>query len=113
MAWFFALFFASLAFGSYEECLHKARSTLEVLQCQEREFQKVDRRLNQAYQRALLRLPPKKRRELRTIQRLWIRYKEAKCDYFYDAKSGRGGLEEKMECLIQESKRRAKELENL
>ena len=107
------LFFATLAFGSYQKCLHKASSTLEVLRCQDQELQRVDRLLNQAYKKVFERLPLDKKVQLRNIQRLWIRYRDAKCEYFYDPKSGRGGLEEKMECLIQESAHRAKELQEL
>jgi uncharacterized protein YecT (DUF1311 family) len=86
--------FASFAFAevkmspSYDKCMDKqGGSTSSMLECASKEVKVQDTKLNKAYKDAMKVLDPKKQAELKNVQRLWLSFRKAKCD-FYDGITG-------------------------
>ena len=87
-------------------------STREIVECTGRLTEKWDKRLNAAYQKVLGTLPEERQSELRVVQRLWIRYRNANCGY-YAGGEGTIARIEAAECLRAMTAERAKELEQM
>ena len=98
------------ASSGYSRCLQSALSSVAVLGCMNAELKRVDRQLNRNYRRAMGEIQPFRRDELRRMQRLWIRYRDARCGFFNHRESGSGGRLDEMQCRIDETARRAREL---
>ncbi len=112
--WFCLVLWVSgvAAAGPYERCLETAGgATQPVLACMAQALKREDVRLNAAYRRMMAALPEPRRRALREVQRAWIRYRDLKCRFLYHPTSGSGGLQDQQQCLIDETRRRAGELE--
>ena len=60
----------------------------QMNQCAQISYQEDDRKLNQAYQQLLPKLPESRREKLRKAQQLWIPYRDAKCDFERSAVEG-------------------------
>ncbi len=97
----------------YERCQQSALSSADILGCMETELRRVDRLLNRRYRQAMAGIQPFRRDELRRVQRLWIRYRDARCGFFNHRESGSGGRLDEMQCRIDETARRAQELSEL
>jgi uncharacterized protein YecT (DUF1311 family) len=70
-----------------------------------------DKRLNTAYQEALKdATSPAQRDQLRAAQRLWVRYRDANCDY-YGLGEGSISRLNAASCLHDMTRSRAQELE--
>jgi uncharacterized protein YecT (DUF1311 family) len=89
--------------------------TPATMECQGQEWNRQDKRLNIAYRLLLAKLSPKKSSELRTVQRAWVAYAEAKCGFYFDGEDFNGSLNrvEASYCAVVERARRAEELERL
>jgi uncharacterized protein YecT (DUF1311 family) len=96
--------------SAYSACLQSALSGVAILECMDAELERVDRQLNRNYHRAMSEIQPFRRDELRRVQRLWIRYRDARCGFFNHRESGSGGRLDEMQCRIDETARRAQEL---
>ncbi len=94
----------------YQACLKQAFSTMDTLACMSGELRRVDALLNRHYREAMDRIHPFRRSDLRQVQRAWIRYRDARCGFFNHRESGSGGRLDEMQCLIDETARRAREL---
>ncbi len=94
-------------------CLETALATHDQLDCLRAAKAREDARLNRAYRAALARIEAERRPQLREVQRLWIRYRDARCRFFYHRYSGSSGLLDVEQCLLDETRRRADELERL
>ncbi len=99
--------------SDYERCQQSAFSSADILGCMENELRRVDGLLNRYYRQAMDRIQPFRHDELRRMQRLWIRYRDARCGFFNNRESGSGGLLDEMQCRIDETARRARELSEL
>ena len=97
--------------ASYQRCMDRASTTADMHDCSNTEMKYQDTRLNKAYQKAMKSLDQKRAQELQNLQRLWIRYRDAKCNFYNVPDGGSivglnvGG------CLLTETTRRADELE--
>lgn len=99
--------------AAYQQCVHEADKGLTTYdRCLDDEYHRQDQRLNQAYRAAMQRIQPFRRPALRDFQRLWIRYRDRKCQLAYYPGRGSGGLMDMRDCRIRETIRRAIELEN-
>ncbi len=96
-----------------DRCFEAAPSTHDQLACLRAATAREDARLNRAYRDALARIEAFRRPRLREVQRLWIRYRDARCHFFYHEHSGSSGLLDVEQCLREETRRRADELERL
>ncbi|MEM9922740.1 MAG: lysozyme inhibitor LprI family protein [Cyanobacteria bacterium P01_D01_bin.50] len=60
----------------------------QMNQCAQISYQEYDKKLNQAYQQLLPKLPESRREKLKKAQQLWIPYRDAKCDFDRSAVEG-------------------------
>jgi len=72
-----------------------------------------DDHLNEVYKQAMSRIEEFRRGDMRQMEKAWISYRDLKCNFYYHKQSGRGGLADSAQCLLDETKRRAEELEAL
>ncbi len=100
-------------YQTYETCIQSARTQSQALYCIGNEIARQDRRLNKNYKAAMKRIEPFRREDLKRIQKLWIRYRDAKCGFFTHPHSGSGGTVDTAECILEETRRRADELEKI
>ena len=99
---------SALAAEPKKEC---GVSTPEVVDCLNTKAAQWDKRLNAAYQAALKDAEPKQRDQLRIAQRLWVKYRDANCTYYF---LGEGSIARVLaaDCTYRMTKQRALELEN-
>ena len=93
------------------------RTTMGVSDCLRREWQAWDQRLNQRYQAVLLEArqndadnaglkyqAPNQEEALRAMQRAWIAFRDAKCDYVASLfQGGTGAGPGSLDCLMRET----------
>lgn len=69
--------------ATYTRCLRTGDAargvTPAMAACINAELARQDKRLNTAYARAMARLSPKAKTQLRTVQRAWIKTRDAEC----------------------------------
>ncbi len=94
-------------------CIDNVGAPGIVAMCMDRELKRQDRKLNLAYRKLMQCLPEERRDELKSIQRLWIKYRDKKCSFYYHKNSGSGGLADMGQCQLDETIRRTIELEEL
>lgn len=82
-----------------------------MLSCIRAETAIQDARLNTAYQAFREQLSEARRLELRTVQRLWIKYRDANCGFYADPEGGSLATVMSNDCVLQETASRAIELE--
>ncbi|CAM3739244.1 lysozyme inhibitor LprI family protein [Vibrio aquimaris] len=99
--------------AEYISCSQKALARLDYTRCQSAELQREDVLLNQEYQSAIKRIQTFRHEDLKHMQNLWIKYRDAKCNFFYHKESGSGGQNDAMDCYIDMSQQRTDELKAL
>ena len=99
--------------AAYISCSQNALDRLAYTRCQNAELEKEDIRLNQEYQSAIKRIQTFRHEDLKHMQNLWIKYRDAKCNFFYHKESGSGGQNDAMDCYIDMTQQRADELRAL
>jgi len=77
------------------------------------ELEKEDKKLNGAYKQAKKDIEPFRVESLKEMQRTWIKYRDQKCDFYYHKRSGSGGITESLECKLEMTLHRTKELINI
>ncbi len=87
--------------------------TCDDAACIQEKLNKEDKKLNIAYKKAIKMIAPYRVFALREVQRAWIVYRDKKCDFFYHKESGSGGLSDALQCKLDETTRRTKELEEI
>lgn len=99
--------------GRYDSCMDASGGvTVEMLNCIDEELRTQDARLNGAYKALGKSLLPERREQLLAAQRLWIKYRDANCQ-FYASAGGSLAAVSGSECVLRETAERAKELEEL
>ena len=98
--------------SNYETCKANAVSTFDMHACIKSEFKLQDARLNAAYKALINDLNPARAKSLREVQRNWIKFRDADCNFYLDPEGGtfapvRAGL-----CMVDLTAVRAKELED-
>ncbi|MFC6300435.1 DUF1311 domain-containing protein [Pseudomonas sp. CCM 7893] len=94
-------------------CMDGANTTAAMVNCNATETKVQDERLNKAYKTALAAQEGKRKQQLQDVQRLWIKYRDANCVF---AGSATGGTIDQVNgsgCLLDMTRTRAQELENL
>lgn len=105
-----ALFSIQSLAAEYERC-DSAVNTMEIDQCLGGEFDKYDKRLNQAYQKTLKDLEPSVRKALVEAQRAWIIFRDKECDAVYAFwREGTIRNAKYMGCKIEKTSQRTDEL---
>jgi len=95
---------------TFTACIKKIPNPNE---CLEQELRLQDKKLNIAYQKAKKSIQAFRVDTLRKVQRAWIHYRDKKCAFFYHKESGSGGISDALQCELDETIRRTKELETL
>ena len=75
--------------ADWKRCLDKSGGvTASMLDCNSAEWDREDKRLNKVYGNVMSKLSPDRKKQLQTVQRLWIQYTRANCDFWDDPDSG-------------------------
>jgi hypothetical protein len=69
-----------------------------------------DKRLNENYSDYLKNLTPERKKKLIDLQRLWIKYRDLKCEFFYDPDGGTFAGILGHSCMLEMTAERADEL---
>ena len=97
----------------YESCMKKANATQDMLECGDAEYKLQDARLNKAYKALQQNLNAERKKQLLDTQRLWIKFKESNCNFYFDPEGGSLARLNANSCLMSSTADRAKELETL
>jgi uncharacterized protein YecT (DUF1311 family) len=98
----------------YSTCMDKAEGvTVNMLECMGDETSRQDARLNRAYKKLWSRQTPARKKQIQSVQRLWIKYRDADCDFHHAPDSGTIELLNESGCQLQVTTERAAELEDL
>jgi uncharacterized protein YecT (DUF1311 family) len=99
--------------NSYKICMDKAISTIDIIECTNTENSVQDKRLNVAYKKLISRQNAARVKQLTEVQKLWIKYRDANCGFYYDPDGGSMARILANDCMLQMTKDRAIELESL
>lgn len=98
----------------YTTCIDRAGGvTADTIDCIGQEIEYQDKRLNQNYQHLIKVLRPERKTELRDVQRLWLKYREANCNFYYDSEGGSLARIMANQCMLDMLIERSRELESL
>ncbi len=81
--------------------------------CSSQELKYQDKLLNKNYKDAMKRLDKGKQDELKKVQRLWVKYRDARCNFQFGLTGGTIDLLMGDGCLVDMTAQRAKELEGI
>lgn len=85
--------------------------TPSMVECMNAETERQDVRLNKAYKDIMAGLSAGRKKQLQEAQRLWIKYRKANCDFYYDPDGGSIARINANDCFLSATAARAKELE--
>ncbi|HEY8036526.1 MAG TPA: lysozyme inhibitor LprI family protein [Methylobacter sp.] len=88
-------------------------STPSMIECMGAETERQDVRLNKAYEDIMVGLSSERKKQLQEAQRLWLKYRKANCDFYYDPDGGTIARVNANQCFMSATAERAKELEGL
>lgn len=95
-------------------CIDKANGvTANMVECISAEKNRQDLRLNKAYKVLMGTLTTVRKKELQDTQRLWIKYRDANCNFYYDPDGGSIVRVMSASCFMDMTADRADELEGL
>jgi uncharacterized protein YecT (DUF1311 family) len=79
--------------------------------CAARDYEREDKRLNQAYRDVVAKLEPAKRDKLREVQRAWLSYRDLNCEFQSEDYVG-GTIYSlvRSSCLAEMTRQRTKDL---
>jgi len=99
---------------AYAACLHKSGGVTTAMQaCIADEFERQDKRLNAAYKALLGAVSEKRKVKLRDVQRKWIAFVDANCNFYDDREGGTADRLAANECRVTHTALRATELQNI
>ena len=99
--------------AEYSKCIERSGGADPgMLDCIKAEADRQDKRLNDAYKKLMNELKSDRKRQLQQVQRMWIKYIEANCDFYLDPDGGTAARLAASECPVLAKAARAKELEN-
>jgi uncharacterized protein YecT (DUF1311 family) len=105
--------FAEKVNSQFDTCMDKAGGvTVNMLNCIDAETQRQDKKLNTMYQNTMKSLTNKRKEELKKTQQLWIKYRDANCDFYADPDGGTMASILGASCVMDMTTQRAKELED-
>lgn len=99
--------------SSYTQCMDKASSTVAMGACIQAETKLQDERLNRVYKQLMAKLVGQKQKDLREVQRSWIKYRDGNCAFHGTLSNGSLYRIEGAMCVMDMSKDRAAELERV
>ncbi|MBN2975427.1 lysozyme inhibitor LprI family protein [Pseudomonas lactucae] len=96
-----------------KKCMDGADTTADMVTCNIKETKVQDTRLNKAYQTALAAQEGNRKQQLQDVQRLWIKYRDANCQFIGSATGGTIDQVNGTGCVLDMTQARARELEDL
>lgn len=100
--------------NQYNNCIDKSEGVTSVmLDCMADETKKQDNLLNRNYKKVMLTLNKEKKLELKKSQRLWMKYRDAKCNFFIGLSGGTVDSLNATSCFLDMTADRAYELDSL
>ncbi|MGR9014334.1 MAG: lysozyme inhibitor LprI family protein [Gammaproteobacteria bacterium] len=97
---------------AFSTCMDQAGGvTQAMIECMGTETERQDLRLNKAYKDVMDGLAPERKKQLQAAQRLWLKYRKANCDFYYDPDGGTIAGVIASDCFMSATAARAKELE--
>ncbi|WP_153788425.1 lysozyme inhibitor LprI family protein [Pseudomonas sp. EMN2] len=99
--------------SSYTQCMDKASSTVAIGACIQAETKLQDERLNRVYKQLMAKLEGQQQKDLREVQRSWIKYRDGNCAFHGKLSDGSLYRIEGAMCVMDMSKDRAAELERV
>jgi len=98
----------------YQPCLDKSRGvTLKMRICNGAELKFQDKLLNTYYKEAMKVLDKAHKQELKKVQRLWMKYRDAKCDFLFGLTGGTMDVIMGGGCYVDMTMHRARELKSI
>ena len=98
---------------AYKVCMDKAVSTQDIVECTDIEYRVQDKRLNVVYTNLVIKQTPARVKQLTELQKLWIKYRDANCAFYYDPDGGSMARILANDCMLTMTKDRAAEFENM
>lgn len=96
---------------SYDLCMdHSDGVTTRMIECIGEEHQRKDQQLNQNYQHLMTGLSAERKTQLRNVQRKWMAYRDANCQFYADPDGGSLARVEAKACMLRMTAARAEEL---
>lgn len=94
--------------AQYQQC--NENSTLGIVECVMGLTKQWDKKLNTTYKAVMANSEPEQQASLKAAQRLWIKYRDANCDFYY---AGQGSISriEAAECMRSMTRDRTCELQ--
>ena len=99
--------------SKFTKCMDKVTSTADSINCIGTENKAQDKRLNVAYQKLIRIESANRQKELQSLQKLWLKYQKANCDFYYNSDDGTIMQQMSASCWLESTKDRANELEFL
>ena len=97
----------------HSECVKKSDGgDFSLIDCNTSEWIKQDKRLNTTYKKLLTQLKGKRKNDLKEAQKLWLKYTNANCTFYYDPDGGTLARLEASSCDLEATVLRANELES-
>ena len=98
-----AISLLATASKEYGTCLKNAYSTIDFLQCMDRENQRLEQLILKRVKKLKACIPKERKNEVENMNNAWWEYKEAKCNLYIGTTGGTGDAEDAMDCLVNEA----------
>ncbi len=96
---------------AFDSCMDGSGGvTVKMLECVDAEIKKQDKKLNENYKTLMTALNASRKNGLKNAQRLWIKYRDANCHFYYDPDGGTIQSILSSDCLLRMTAERADEL---
>ena len=100
--------------NTYKSCMDRSYGKTSLMrECINTELQYQDKLLNKHYRIARKSLNTMKKKELKLVQRAWIKYRDLVCKFNYNLTGGTMDSLAADECFLRMTKRRAIELHSI
>jgi len=86
-------------------------TTIGMIECYGEETNYQDKLLNEFYQKVKRAITPERQQALRDTQRIWIKWRDVNCSFYYDPDGGSMARVMASRCVMQITTDRVKELE--
>lgn len=98
----------------YAACMDKSGGvTVKMIDCMVAETKAQDVKLNASYKRALNAQTPERKKQLTDVQRQWLKYRDANCDFYADPDGGTMATLAVHSCYMSSTAERAQELQQM
>jgi len=98
----------------YNTCMDQSGGiTTAMRECNRAELARQDHRLNESYKHLVHKLERNKRRELKSVQRGWIKYRDKKCGFYYGLTGGTMDSLAGDDCVLEMTIQRTNELRDI